>query len=91
MFVFETPVDLLSFLYLFKKDWQKPGFLPVPRQVKTLTGTLPQSVSARHGITPLKSETAKSKWQNQITATGSTTSSAGGLGLPPPGACCVSA
>jgi hypothetical protein len=66
LFIFETPVDLLSFLYLFKKDWQKPGFLPVPRQIKTLTGTLPQSVSARHGITPLKSETAKSKLQNQL-------------------------
>ena len=34
---------------------------------KTLTGELSQSVSAQHGITPLKSEMAKSKWQNPDT------------------------
>ena len=27
MFVFEAPVDLLSFLCLFKKDWQKQSYL----------------------------------------------------------------
>ena len=42
---------------------------PVPsgRQRETLTGALPQSALARHGITLLKSETAKSKWQNPDT------------------------
>ena len=39
----------------------------VRRQRKTLTGALPQSVSARHGITPSKNEVAKSKWQNPDT------------------------
>ena len=27
LFVFEAPIDLLSFLCLFKKDWQKQGYL----------------------------------------------------------------
>ena len=27
MFVFEAPIDLLSFLCLFKKDWQKQSYL----------------------------------------------------------------
>ena len=57
-------LDLLA-----ERPQPKPGFLPVPsgRQRKTLTGALPQSVSARHGITPSKNEVAKSKWQNPDT------------------------
>ena len=27
LFVFEAPIDLLSFLCLFKKDWQKQSYL----------------------------------------------------------------
>ena len=27
MFVFEAPIDLLSFLCLFKKEWQKQSYL----------------------------------------------------------------
>ena len=44
------------------------GFLPVPsgRQRKTLTGALPQSVSARHGITPSKNEVANPSGKTQI-------------------------
>ena len=27
MFVFEAPIDLISFLCLFKKEWQKQSYL----------------------------------------------------------------
>ncbi len=52
-----------------EKAAQKRAYPPVPsgRQRETLTGALPQSALARHGITLLKSETAKSKWQNPDT------------------------
>ena len=41
LFVFEAPIDLLSFLCLFKKDWQKQSYLVVGRRGRKSPAAFP--------------------------------------------------